>query len=446
MPRLFGTDGVRGVANTELTPELALRLGRAAGRLLSEQKGAPAIFVAGRDTRTSGPMLESALVTGLLSSGCEVLSCGILPTPAVAFLVGDLGADSGVVVSGSHNPPEHNGIKFFDRSGRKLSDAQEDEIESLLDASEPPPAKTGRLIEVSDAEERYIAHALASLEGRTLEGFKIVIDCANGASFRTSPRAFERAGAEVIAINTSADGTTINVGCGSTEPEMAARAVREHDADFGFAHDGDADRVMAIDERGEIVDGDAAMAILALELKEGGRLAGNAVAATVMANLGFRRAMAAAGIAVYETPVGDRYVSEALVEKKLSLGGEQSGHIITTDFATTGDGLITALRLAGRIASSGRALSELAAVVERYPQVLLNVPVGESAEFYDSEGIRKAIGEAEERLGNEGRVLVRASGTEPVVRVMVEAATDSSARSVAEEIALVVRRELGGEA
>ncbi|HMC07732.1 MAG TPA: phosphoglucosamine mutase, partial [Actinomycetota bacterium] len=419
MPRLFGTDGVRGIANLELTPEIALRLGRAAATAFRSRHARPAVLIV-RDTRRSGDLLEAALSAGLLSAGADVLLCGVLPTPAAAFLTPDAGADAGAVVSASHNPASHNGIKFFGRDGFKLNDAEEQGIESLLDVRGATAigADVGMVSLLPHAEDRYVAHALRSLEGRRLDGMKVVIDCAHGAAFRTSPRALEEAGAEVIAINVEPDGMNINVGCGSTSPEAVAEAVIRLRADVGLAHDGDADRVLAVDARGDLVDGDAIIAILAAELKEQDRLAGNMVVTTVMANLGFRLAMAAAGIDIVETAVGDRYVIEAMRRHGAEIGGEQSGHVILADCSTTGDGLITGLRLLGRMASTGRTLADLAKIVERYPQVLVNVPVRDREALTQAGGVWEAVEQVRRELGDLGRVLVRPSGTEAVVRVM----------------------------
>lgn len=444
MPRLFGTDGIRGVVGADLTVELAFKVGRAAASMLREARGSPLVLTC-RDTRPTGPTLEMSLISGMVGAGARVARCGILPTPAIAFLLIEEGADAGVVISASHNPPNYNGIKFFDSSGNKLPDSQEEEIEARLDSTSSSES-AGEEHELASAEDRYVKHALDALEGRHLGGIKVVVDCGFGASFSTSPRALREAGAEVIAVNDEPEGNRINVSSGSTHPEVVARAVLEHSADAGIAHDGDADRVIAVDEKGNIVDGDPMLAALAIELKEQGRLPGERVVATVMANLGFRQAMSKQGIAIVETPVGDRYVSDALRKHGANVGGEQSGHLIFPEFATTGDGLITALRLLGRMSATGQSLSELAAVVEKFPQVLLNVSVSEPQRVQDAPKVHKALEEAEYRLGTSGRVLVRASGTEPLVRVMVEAEDEATARSVAEELAQVVTDELGGGA
>lgn len=445
MPQLFGTDGVRGVFGEDLTEDLAFRLGAAFARLFC-----PEGVVIARDTRHSGPTLERALAEGVYSGGSGASVSGILPTPAVAFLVAYLESESGtggISISASHNPPEYNGIKLFGEEGRKLDERSEREIERWMD--DHPPAFRERGIEVQefpDGEERYVRHALDALEGKRLDGLKVVIDCSFGAAYRTSPAAFEEAGAKVIALGAEPDGSRINVECGALHPEVAAKAVIEHGADLGLAHDGDADRAIAIDERGEIVDGDGMIAAFAAELKESGRLTGDVVVATVMANLGFRKAMERMGIRIVETPVGDRNVIEAMRLAGAVLGGEQSGHIVFDEFATTGDGLITGLRLAGRMAGTGSRLSELASVVEKYPQLLLNVEVRDPGRAARNEKINKAAKAAEDRLAGDGRVLIRPSGTEPLVRVMVEAGDELTVRSIAEELAAVVEEELGGDA
>ena len=445
VPRLFGTDGVRGIANLELTPSIALDLGRAAATAFRSQHTRPAVLIV-RDTRRSGDLLEAALSAGLMSAGSDVLACGVLPTPAAAFLATDLRTDAGAVVSASHNPADHNGIKFFGPDGFKLTDDQEAHIEALLTGEVPPAvvgAEVGTISVLPDAEDRYVAHALRSLGGRRLDGLKIVVDCANGAAFRTSPRALAEAGAEVIAINDVPDGMNINVGCGSTDLRPVAEAVLGYGADLGLAHDGDADRVLAVDATGALVDGDAIIAILALELKEANRLPGDLVVTTVMANLGFRLAMAGAGIGLVETAVGDRYVIEAMRQRGIGIGGEQSGHVILADCSTTGDGLITGLRLAGRVMATGRRLAELATVVERYPQVLVNVPVRNREALPGAEGVWKAVAAVKASLGELGRVLVRPSGTEAVVRVMVEAGDQATADEAAATIVAAVLAGLG---
>lgn len=443
--RLFGTDGVRGVANADLTPELAFRLGEAAGHFLGD--GGRGRIVVGRDTRVSGEMLESSLVAGILAGGGDALVCGIIPTPAVALLVRELGAEGGVVISASHNPPEYNGIKFFSREGLKLADELEDEIDAFCAAERrfdrPVGEAIGRRVPVDDAAERYIRHACATVDGG-LEGLTVAIDCAHGAASMAAVEAFERLGARVSALNCDAEGARINVGCGSTDLRPLSDAVRAGGFDLGLAFDGDADRVLAVDERGAEVDGDQIMAIMAARLLDEGRLSNNVVVSTVMCNLGFEAAMSERGITVIKTKVGDRYVLEQMLAMGAVLGGEQSGHIILLEHNTTGDGLITALQLAAIVARSGRTLSDLASVMERYPQVLENVPVQDKARLATSHAIGDAIRAAEQELGDRGRVLVRASGTEPLVRVMVEAADEAQARRLVESIASVVAEELGG--
>ncbi|MEX0789756.1 MAG: phosphoglucosamine mutase [Actinomycetota bacterium] len=438
MGKLFGTDGVRGAANSYLTPDLAVRLGRAAAFELAT--GDRPRLVLGRDTRASGPMLQAALAAGIMSAGAEAVDLGVVPTPAVAFWVVTLGASAGAVISGSHNPFSDNGIKFFGGDGFKLADDQEARIQDLVDSAHPggPAGGTGML---SDAEDLYVKHALESLEGRSLEGLRLVLDCSNGAAFRTTPEAFSRAGAQVTVINADPDGVNINAGCGSQHLGGLVDRVRATGANLGLAHDGDADRVIAVDELGNVVDGDCLIASLAIELKQAGKLAGNLVVSTVMANLGFRRAIAAAGIALVETPVGDRFVLEEMRRAGASIGGEQSGHVIFSSFSTTGDGLITGLRLAGLMVSSGRKLSELAAVVEKFPQVLVNVPVADPLGAGSSPTLADALEEAQGRMGDAGRILVRPSGTEPLVRVMVEAPDIETADSVAAGLAAIIAGE-----
>jgi len=450
--KLFGTDGVRGVANAELTPELALALGRALLGVLEEAgPGEPAAtgaarrqVVVGRDPRASGALLESALVAGICSAGGDALLAGVVPTPAVAFLTRHYRAAAGAVISASHNPMPDNGIKFFGPEGFKFPDAVEARVESALalpghGTSRPVGAGVGRVQVAQDAAEAYLAHLLEGVPA--LGGLRVVVDCAHGSSSAVAPQAYRRAGAEVIPIACDPDGENINAGVGSTHPELVRREVVRAGAALGLAHDGDADRLIAVDERGELVDGDAILAIAALDERARGGLASGTVVTTVMTNLGFRRAMAAHGIEVLQTAVGDRYVLEAMRAGGYTLGGEQSGHIIFLDRATTGDGLLTALRLLAVMARSGRPLSELARVMRRLPQVLVNVRVG--SKDLDSAELRDAISLERSRLGDRGRVLVRASGTEPLVRVMVEAETQQEADTVAERLAKLVRDSLG---
>lgn len=443
MARLFGTDGVRGVAGRDLTTELVHAIGRA---LVATLGSAGPRVVVGRDTRASGEMLEAALAAGICSAGGDVLLLGVVPTPAVAFLTVDLGTEAGVVISASHNPPEDNGIKLFSSDGMKLPDMVEDEIERLVregDGPRPEGLEVGRVVpEQEDAADRYLAHLAGSVEG-TLGGMKVVVDGANGAAYRLAPTLLRRLGADVYAIGDEPDGANINVGCGATHPEAIVEAVRRFGADAGVAHDGDADRAILCGADGTILDGDHVLAACALAMRDGGTLAKDVVVSTAMANLGFRRAMEEAGITVVETQVGDRYVLEEMLRTGATLGGEQSGHVIFLDAATTGDGLLTAARFLALARSRGVSVDELASVVRKLPQVLMAVEVGDRGRVEEAEEIREAVRAAEEALGDRGRVLVRASGTEPVVRVMVEAETEDEARGHAEAIAASVRRALG---
>jgi phosphoglucosamine mutase len=442
MPRLFGTDGVRGIANSELTPDLALALGRAAGIVLAPQGGE---VVVGRDTRVSGPMLEGALVAGLCSAGATVRLAGVLPTPGIAWLTLDERAAAGAVISASHNPVADNGIKFFSDEGLKIPGAVEDKIESLMESpfeSLPVGAEIGPAEPLPDATERYVGHLVEAITGN-LNGLRIVLDCAHGAAWEVAPLAFERAGADIIALHTEPDGTRINVDCGSTSTREVARRVVDDGADLGLAFDGDADRVIAIDERGRDVDGDKIIAMSALALKRAGALDKDLVVATVMANLSFHKALENEGITVVTAPVGDRFVAEAMAEHAAVLGGEQSGHVIFASHSTTGDGILTGLKIAEAVTESGRSLSELSDVFEPYPQVLLNIEVESRDALEGAEDLWAEVRAAEAALGDEGRVLVRASGTEPVIRVMVEASDAETARSTAESLAETVRRTLG---
>ncbi|NTU88884.1 MAG: phosphoglucosamine mutase [Actinobacteria bacterium] len=441
--RLFGTDGVRGVANDDLTPELAFRLGEAAALFLGKK------IVLGKDTRKSGDMLEAAFAAGATSAGADIHLAGVIPTPAVALLTRQLDADGGVVISASHNPPEYNGIKFFDSRGYKLSVAHEDEIEAFLQSCEMQVERgigdaVGRIVSIENAIESYIDHSVSMIEDEGIDftGLTIAIDCAHGASSKTSPEACRRLGGSVIAINDTWDGNDINVACGSTHLDSIRALVLETGADIGVAHDGDADRVLMVDEAGNEVDGDFIEAICAVDLAERGELARNTIVSTVMCNLGFRRAMEKHGIEVVTTQVGDRYVLERMREEGFVLGGEQSGHIIFLEYNTTGDGLVTALQLIAIMKRKCAKLSSLAKVVTRYPQTLINVHVADKHALGGNEKIASAIASAEEMLGDDGRVLVRTSGTEPLVRVMVEAADEGIASSVASEIAAIVEAEL----
>ena len=451
MPRLFGTDGVRGLANRELTANLSLQLAQAAaavltkGRHADERKaqGRRPLAVVARDPRISGEFLTAAVNAGLASSGVDVLDAGVLPTPAAAFLIADIGADFGVMISASHNPAPDNGIKFFSFGGTKLPDEVEDRIESYLGQQPLAPIGegVGRIKRFADAEDRYVVHLLSTLPHR-LDGLHIVLDCAHGAASAISPEVFTDAGAKVTVIGAEPDGLNINDGVGSTHLTPLAETVIALGADLGVAHDGDADRCLAVDEHGNTVDGDQIMAILALSMQQRGELPGNTLVATVMSNLGLKRLMQEHGIRVVETAVGDRYVLEGLAAEGAGLGGEQSGHLIMTKHATTGDGILTGLHLAAEVARSGKRLSELAAQMTVFPQVLVNVRDVDHHKLGEAHAVRAAVSESEAELGDSGRVLLRPSGTEPMVRVMVEAASQAEAEAHAERLAEVVRREL----
>ena len=479
MGRLFGTDGVRGLANADLTPSIALSLATSAARVLvgrlDRVKGGPPavagpmnqlqdpgsaraaagepiaaaggpiaavrrpVAVVGRDPRASGEMLEAAVAAGLASAGVDVVLLGVVPTPAVAYLTSELRADLGVVISASHNAMPDNGIKIFAAGGLKLDDAVEDEIEARMDEPwlRPTGAGVGRITTAGDSVDRYLDHLLACTP-HSLAGLRVVVDCANGASSTAAPAAYRRAGAEVIVVAGSPDGLNINDGVGSTHLDTVRAVVLETGADLGIAHDGDADRCLAVAADGSDVDGDAILAILAVALHRSGALAHSTVVGTVMANIGFHRAMAAEGISVITTGVGDRYVLESMRAGGYSLGGEQSGHVVLADEATTGDGVLTALHLMAEVASSGRTLAELASRVVRFPQVLINVRVHDKAAVAHSGAVAAAVASAEAELGDSGRVLLRPSGTEPLVRVMVEAASAEQAQSIANRVAAVV--------
>jgi len=445
MGRLFGTDGVRGLANGELlTPELALSVAVAAARVLVESDSShQPLAIVGRDPRASGEMLEAAVVAGLTSAGANVVRVGVLPTPAVAFLVGQTNADLGVMLSASHNPMPDNGIKLFAAGGTKLPDELEERIEQAVKdghglIGRPTGAGIGRVHDLLDGAEHYVKHLVGSAP-HSLAGIKVVVDCANGAASEVAPVAYEEAGAEVIAIHADPDGLNINDECGSTHLDKVRDAVLAEGADLGLAHDGDADRCLAVTASGDVVDGDQIMAILALAMRDAGTLTDDTLVATVMSNLGLRIAMKQSGIKLIETKVGDRYVLEELAAKGLALGGEQSGHIVMPAFATTGDGVLTGLHLMAQLASTGKSLADLASVVHPLPQVLINVRVGDRAAGASAPAVQAAVALAENELGETGRVLLRPSGTEPLVRVMVEAATEDQAREVAERIADEVR-------
>lgn len=452
MARLFGTDGVRGVANTELTCEMAYRLGQAAASFLGKT------IVVGKDTRLSGDMLESALVAGVTSAGGTALLAGVIPTPAVALLVRELSAAGGVVISASHNPPEYNGIKLFDAQGFKLPDAVEDEIEAFItagglegavsraheagdaDAAMPSGPELGVAVEVEEACEIYIEHAVRSIlaQGIDFSGMTIALDTGHGASSLTSPAALRRLGAEVIVINDDYDGNDINVDCGSTHLGPLRELMQETGADVGIAHDGDADRVMLMTPTGEEIDGDVIEAVCALDMRERGVLAGNTVVSTVMCNLGFVHAMRDAGIEVVQTKVGDRYVLEEMRANGFSIGGEQSGHMILLEHNSTGDGLMTAVQFLAAVKRTGKTVEEAVGVMTRFPQTLINVRVADKHAVGEDERVAEAVAEAERALGDDGRALLRPSGTEPVVRVMVEALRQEDADAHAAAIAAVV--------
>ncbi|MFQ1001756.1 phosphoglucosamine mutase [Modestobacter sp. SSW1-42] len=443
MGRLFGTDGVRGRANADLTPELAMSVARAAASVLSDRDGTSRpVAVVGRDPRASGEMLEAAVVAGLASAGAEVLRVGVLPTPAVAYLTGRTDADLGVMISASHNPMPDNGIKLFSRGGHKLPDALEASIERRVAGLEPDDHRptgggVGRVRDLTGAAEDYIDHVLSALR-QPLRGLRVVVDCAHGAASRCAPEVYRRAGAQVHVIGGEPDGWNINDGIGSTHLGPLKDAVARHGADIGIAHDGDADRCLAVTADGDVVDGDAILAICALALHESGNLTDSTVVATVMSNLGFHHTMREAGITVATTAVGDRYVLEALRSRGLSLGGEQSGHLVFLDWATTGDGLLTGLALLSRMSATGASLAELASVVHKLPQILVNVPVADRLAVAASDEVARAVNEVEAELGDTGRVLLRPSGTEQLVRVMVEAPTQEQADAVAARLAAVV--------
>ncbi|GAA2965534.1 phosphoglucosamine mutase [Actinokineospora diospyrosa] len=440
MARLFGTDGVRGLANADLTPELAMSVAAAAARVLAARDTSHRpVAVVGRDPRASGEMLQAAVAAGLASAGADVMQVGVLPTPAVAFLVGALGADLGVMISASHNPMPDNGIKLFAAGGHKLPDAIEDEIEANLQAptERPTGAGVGRVYDIADAHDRYVAHLLAAVPNR-LDGLKVVVDCANGAAWAAAPQAYREAGAEVIAIHALPDGENINDGCGSTHLEDLRAAVLAEGADLGIAHDGDADRCLAVDGTGAVIDGDQIMAVLALAMRDAGELVDDSFVVTVMSNLGLHVAMRDAGLKLRTTAVGDRYVLEELRATGLALGGEQSGHVLIPGHATTGDGLLTAMRLMARVAATGRPLAELAGVMTRMPQVLINVKVTDKATVASSPLVSSAVAAVEAELGDTGRVLLRPSGTEQLVRVMVEAPSEEAAQTAADRLAAVV--------
>jgi len=451
---LFGTDGIRGLANSEtLTAEIAVDVAVAAAHILVESqslstdlgnKGKRPRAIVGQDSRASGEFLEAAVAAGLASAGIDVYRVGVLPTPAVAYLVGESGADLGVMISASHNPMPDNGIKLFSRGGGKLDDSIEAAIEKRMGEpwTRPTGRDVGRITFDDTASSRYLNHLAASVT-TPLTGLKIVVDCANGASSFVAPIAYEKAGASVVAIHRSPDGWNINENCGSTHLEALQAAVTKEGADFGIAHDGDADRCLAVDGAGNVIDGDVIMTILAIGFKNRGALKSETIVGTVMSNLRFAHAMKDAGISVINTAVGDRYVLEKMIEGDFSLGGEQSGHLIMREFANTGDGILTALQLAQEVVRSGKSLTELASQMQRFPQVLINVSNVKKEKLAESTAIAQAVTAAEATLADNGRVLLRASGTEPLVRVMVEASSDNLAQEIATSLAAVVKAELG---
>ncbi len=446
MNKLFGTDGVRGLANGLITAELSLQLAQAAAVVLGHnavEGGRRPTAVIARDPRISGDFIAAAVEAGLASSGVDVYDAGVLPTPAAAFLVADLRADFGVMISASHNAAPDNGIKFLAYGGKKLSDALEEAIEAEMACARvrPVAGDVGRIQRFADAEDRYVVHLLQTLPHR-LDGLKVVLDCAHGAASGCSPEVFRNAGADIVVIGADPDGVNINEGYGSTHLEKLQEAVLAHGADLGIAHDGDADRCLAVDHEGAVVDGDQIMAVMALAMKDAGKLKEDTLVATVMSNLGLKIALRDAGITVRETGVGDRYVLEAMRDGGYSLGGEQSGHVIFAEYATTGDGVLTGLQIAACMAGTGKTLKELAAVMTKLPQVLINVKGVDRTAVGSDEGLQNAVRQAEAVLGETGRVLLRPSGTEPVVRVMVEAADTATAQRIAEELAATVQERL----
>lgn len=446
MSRIFGTDGVRGIANSELTVELAYKLGKAGAYVLTNTLHRPKILV-GMDTRISGDMLESALVAGILSSGAEAICVGVVPTPAVAYLTRKYGADAGVVISASHNPVEYNGIKFFNKDGFKLSDELEDNIQALIEKNFEgievvTGEKLGKKVVVDNATQDYVDFAVSTVKG-DLKGLKIAIDCANGASYKTSELALKKLGAEVLAINNTPDGCNINKNCGSTHPEGLMKFVVENKCDLGLAFDGDADRCLAVDENGKLINGDFMMVIAAKHLKAQGKLHKDTVVVTVMSNLGLDIALKEDNIKTVKTKVGDRYVLEEMKKEGYSIGGEQSGHVIFLDYNTTGDGLVSGLQLAATVKESGKTVSELASAMTELPQVLVNAKVPNSMKniHNEDEEIKVEISKMEKKLEGEGRVLIRPSGTEPLVRVMLEGKNQNELDEMAHALAKLIEQK-----
>ena len=446
MGKYFGTDGVRGVANSELTPELAFKIGRYGGYVLTKDTDAPKVLI-GRDTRISGHMLEGALVAGLLSTGAEVMRLGVISTPGVAYLTKALGAKAGVMISASHNPVEDNGIKFFGSDGFKLSDQQEQEIEELLDQEEdtlprPTGADLGQVNDYFEGGQKYLQFLKQTID-HDFEGLHVALDCAHGATSSLAPHLFADLEADISTIGNSPDGLNINDGVGSTHPEKLADYVVEQEADIGLAFDGDGDRLIAIDENGEIVDGDQIMYICARHMNTKGRLNKQTVVSTVMSNLGFYKALEESDIHSVQTKVGDRYVMEKMREEGYNLGGEQSGHIIFLDYNTTGDGMLSAIQLVNIMKETNLKLSELAAGMEKFPQVLKNVKVQDKSQLQTNTNILEVIQKVEEEMGNNGRILVRPSGTEPLIRVMAEAPTLDECEKYVDQVVEVIEKELG---
>ncbi|MFD1954092.1 phosphoglucosamine mutase [Paenibacillus thailandensis] len=446
MGKYFGTDGVRGVANEGLTPELAYKIGRCGGYVLTGQSEKPKVVI-GLDTRVSGPMLEAALIAGLLSIGASVIRLGVVSTPAVAYLTRELKADAGVMISASHNPVQDNGIKFFGGDGFKLSDETELEIEKLIDAEEdtlprPVGGEIGTVTVDEEAKQRYLEY-LKTTVGHRFDGLKIVLDCANGAAYELAPRIFRELGADVVTVGAEPDGRNINAGVGSTHPEYLREQVLKHGAQLGLSFDGDADRLIAIDERGEEVDGDYILCICGDRMKKAGKLANDTIVTTVMANIGFFKAAKRLGLNTAQTAVGDRYVMEEMRKGGYNLGGEQSGHVIFLDYNTTGDGILTALQLVDTLVESGKTLGELKQLMTKYPQVLVNVRVADKGLYAGNAAIAAAVEEVERELGDNGRVLVRPSGTESLIRVMAEAPDKAQVEAYVARIAEVVKQELG---
>lgn len=447
MGKYFGTDGVRGVANLELTPELAFRLGRCGGYVLTNNQSdrRPKVII-GRDTRISGHMLEAALVAGLLSIGIEVMRLGVISTPGVAYLTRALGADAGVMISASHNPVKDNGIKFFGGDGFKLSDEKEAEIEQLIDAQNdelprPVGGDIGVVMDYREGGQKYISYLKTTVKHR-FEGLKVVLDCANGAVSSLAPQLFCDLGVDAVFLGNNPDGLNINEGCGSTHPEKLQQAVLENKANLGLSFDGDADRLIAVDEKGNIVDGDQILFILSSAMAKALKLKQNTVVSTVMSNIGFYKALELAGIEAQQTKVGDRYVMEEMLKGNYNLGGEQSGHVIMLDYNTTGDGMLTAIQLLDVLKAEGKTLHELASRMRKYPQILVNIQVGDKTKLDGNANVAAAVREVEEKLGDSGRVLVRPSGTEPIVRVMAEGPDEDELRAYVDQIVDVVKLEL----